>query len=166
MTKIICLYGGPGSGKSTYASELFSSMKKKGQSVELVSEYAKEFVYKKFDSKEKITKEEQLMIYSEQFRRERLLYNRVDYIITECPVPLSYIYSHINYKDELMDTIFVNLVKLYFRETSNIEFENYFIKRKYEYVNEGRFENEEQAKIVDSVIKKFLDENNIKYSEI
>lgn len=166
MTKVICLYGGPGSGKSTYASELFSSMKKQGHSVELVSEYAKEFVYKKYDSKENITKEEQLMIYSEQFRRERLLFNRVDYIITESPVPLSYIYSHINYKDELMDTIFINLVKLYFRETSSIEFENYYIKRKYKYISEGRFENEEQAKNVDEVIKNFLITNDIKFEEI
>ena len=37
----------PSSGKSTLSSELFSKMKKLGYKVELVTEVAKDYVYKK-----------------------------------------------------------------------------------------------------------------------
>ena len=41
MTYIINLIGSPGSGKSTLAALLFGEMKKRGYSVDLVTEYAK-----------------------------------------------------------------------------------------------------------------------------
>ena len=40
--KVINLYGGPGSGKSTTAAGLFSLMKIEGQRVELVTEFARD----------------------------------------------------------------------------------------------------------------------------
>ena len=45
MTKIINLYGAPGSGKSTIASGLFFHMKMAGLNVELASEYIKSKVF-------------------------------------------------------------------------------------------------------------------------
>jgi predicted ATPase len=43
--KVINLYGGPGTGKSTTAAALFALMKREGYNVELVTEFAKDLVW-------------------------------------------------------------------------------------------------------------------------
>ena len=43
--KVINLFAGPGTGKSTTAAGLFYKMKSKGYMVELVTEFAKDLVY-------------------------------------------------------------------------------------------------------------------------
>ena len=44
-TKVINLFGNPGSGKSTVAAYLFSELKSRGLEVELVTETAKDLVW-------------------------------------------------------------------------------------------------------------------------
>ena len=78
MTKIINLYGAPGSGKSTIASGLFFHMKMAGLNVELATEYAKS---KLFEENTYVFKD-QLYCFSKQHKKLREMNGKVDYIIT------------------------------------------------------------------------------------
>ena len=87
-TKVINLYGGPSSGKSTQASGLFYKMKQQGFNVELVNEFAKECVW---ENNVPMLKD-QLWVLAHQHRKLVRLTDKVDYIITDSPVLLSIAY--------------------------------------------------------------------------
>ena len=88
MTKIINLIGGPGVGKSTIASGLFSELKQRKVSCEYVSEYAKEVTW---EQTHKLL-ENQIHVFSEQFRRQYRLLGQVDFVITDSPLLLNTVY--------------------------------------------------------------------------
>lgn len=86
---IINLYGGPGTGKSTTAAELFARMKRSGCSVELVTEYAKDLTYQQAFNKMR----DQGHIFATQHHRIWQAASTVDWIITDSPLLLSLVYS-------------------------------------------------------------------------
>jgi len=151
--KIINLLGGPGCGKSTTASGLFYYMKSAGMKVELVREYVKDAVYESrniFD--------DQMYIFAKQNRRQHILVNSVDWIITDSPLILSAVYAPVNYFPS-----FSNLCLEAFRSYDNI---NFFISREKPYSPIGRNQTEEEAKAIDISIKTFMKENNIDYHSV
>jgi ABC-type oligopeptide transport system ATPase subunit len=102
---IINLWGGPGCGKSTTATGLFSLMKMRGHKVELVTEYAKELTYD--NNWDMLTKQE--LIFPEQYRRQKRLAEQVDYVITDSPLPLNIIYAREDLKkDDQFKTEVIN----------------------------------------------------------
>ena len=82
MTKIINLYGGPGTGKSTHAAGLFYRMKQKSINCEYVQEYAKD---KTWEDNAFTLKCQPYITAKQIFRQHRLL-GKVDYIITDSPI--------------------------------------------------------------------------------
>lgn len=147
MSKIINLYGGPGTGKSTCAAKLYTYMKEAGYSVELVREYAKDLAWKGT----KITDDMQLEIASNQYAREKLLYNTVDFIITDSPTFLSHFYTkHYQNKNYMLPVI--KHLEAYKKELGITEY-NVFLTRHKQYDPRGRYETEEQARQIDEVIK-------------
>ena len=151
--KVINLLGGPGCGKSTTASGLFYYMKLKGLKVELVREYVKDAVYedrKIFD--------DQVYIFAKQNRRQAILRNKVDWIITDSPLILSAVYAPVNYYKS-----FSSLCLEAFHEYDNY---NFMLNRVKEYSNIGRFHTEEQAKGVDEKVKNFMNINGIEYETV
>lgn len=72
--KLINLYGGPGTGKSTTRSGLFCLMKRAGLKVEEVTEYAKDLTYEESWA---LLKNQQ-HVTGEQDRRQRRLLGKVD----------------------------------------------------------------------------------------
>lgn len=91
--KVVNLFGGPGSGKSTRAAELFAYAKKQGENVELVTEYAKDMVW---EDRANIL-DDQLYILGKQNRRLHRLRGAVDYVITDSPLLLGAYYARANY---------------------------------------------------------------------
>lgn len=88
--KVINLFGGPGVGKSTLASSLFSFMKTQGENVEYAPEYAKDMVYEHRDN----ILADQLYILAKQNRRlTRLAENGVEWAITDGPLALGLVYG-------------------------------------------------------------------------
>lgn len=146
MTKIINLYGGPGSGKSTTAADLFQIMKKRNHKVELVTEYAKDMVY---EDRHNIL-EDQVYVFAKQHRRISRLIDKVDWIITDSPILLSLIYAN---KDCSLFPIFKNLVLGFYNR-----YENYdcFIVRGKDYQEYGRNHTQEEAKKIDQNILDFF----------
>jgi thymidylate kinase len=155
MAKHICLFGGPGCGKSTASAGLFNKMKRKGYKVELVTEYAKDLVY----SKDFMTLSDQIMVLAKQHHKWFKLEEQVDWTVSDAPFLLSSVYvqekKHLN-KEKFIEFI-VETYKGY--ETVNI-----ILERDLEHFQEyGRNQNLEEAIELDNSIKEILESNNIPY---
>lgn len=152
MTKVINLFGGPGIGKSTIASGLFHLMKTNRYNVELVTEFAKDLVWQKNYTALNC----QIFVTANQYYRQHVLIDKVDYIITDSPVFLGAIFSnkksHAKMAIELFD------------EFCNI---NYFLTRdKNTYSPIGRRQSVESSCNLDNVLELELTKNYISYKKI
>lgn len=130
-TKVINLFGNPGSGKSTTAAYLFAELKARGYEVEQVVDIAKEYVWD--DDKNKLCN--QMLVFSNQmFKQERLL-DKVEYIITDSPLPMQIGY----YKERCLPASkhFKKLCLSYFKQYDNI---NIYLKNNKEVSQVGRAE--------------------------
>jgi len=151
--KVINLLGGPGCGKSTTASGLFYYMKLRGLKVELVREYVKDAVYE-----DRNIFDDQVYIFAKQNRRQAILKDKVDWIVTDSPLLLNAVYAPVNYYES-----FSNLCLEAFHEYDN---HNFFIDRNKPYSTQGRYHTYEQALEVDKKILDIMNNNNIKYTTV
>ncbi len=148
--KVINLWGGPGSGKSTTAAALFSLMKLNQVKVELVTEFAKDLTYEQ----NYITLSNQLLVSGQQEHRLRRLVGSVDYAITDSPLPLGILYaSGIYTADWFRDCIWGA-----FETYENI---NFFIKRVKPYAEYGRSQSESEADKIAEEMQNFMVYNAI-----
>lgn len=140
--KVINLFGGPNSGKSTTAAELFAEMKKAGMAVELVTEYAKDMVW---EQRHNILGEQQY-IFAKQQRRLTRLRGQVEWAITDSPLLFCAVYAH---GDE-PQSFFTNVVES-FHQFENI---NIFFPRnpKFVFHREGRTQAESELEGLDAEI--------------
>ena len=160
QTVVINLMGGPGVGKSTFASKLFVMMKQRGLSCEYVDEFAKGLVWEDRN----FALQDQLYILGNQNHNLMRVNGKVDTIITDSPVLLSMYYNRNNPPTTQFDfNIFDELVMNCYSQYKNLVF---FLKRNFEYSKEGRRETEEQSIKANEKIKSLLDSRNIKYKEI
>lgn len=153
--KVINLFGGPGSGKSTTAAGLFYHMKLRGQSVDLVTEYAKELVWEgRLD--DMLDKQEDIFI--EQQRRIRRLRNNVDYAIVDSPLLLSYVYPKMNQEQKGVGEWpalrqFLDFVVAVNDTYDNV---NIFLERPESFETNGRDHDLEQSQAIDDAIRDAL----------
>jgi len=150
---VINLFGGPGVGKSTVAAELFSLMKKENYNVEFVTEYAKELTY---EGRYNVLDQDQLYVFAKQHRKILRLKNKVDFIISDSPLLLSSVYSELNPYNIHDHSIFEKLVFNINDQYGNIDI-LLLRNEKFEYKQEGRYQDEEGALFVDKAIKKVID---------
>lgn len=145
-TKIVNLFAGPGAGKSTTAAGLFHAKKMLGESVELVTEFAKDLTY---DGHTRGLGN-QLTILGEQFNRLWRLNGQVEWVITDSPLPLGILYS----EGPFSKAWFTGAVLGAFESFDN---RNFYIRRKKAYVPEGRNQTEQVAIQVDRRVHGLLD---------
>ena len=143
-TVVINLFGGPGAGKSTLASELFVLLKRNGHQVELVREYAKSWAY---DHKHIDTLMKQTYILAKQAQRESSLYGKVRYIITDCPLALSGYYCQKYLGTPAMSVLMLEFLRE--AKEAGVEHVYYQVPRRKKYNPNGRYESEEEAKAID-----------------
>ena len=157
--KVINLFGGPGSGKSTTAAGLFYNMKLNHQSVDLVTEYAKELVWEgRLD--DMLDKQE--VIFIEQQSRIRRLRDNVDYAIVDSPLLLSCIYPRMNEQQKGVEKWpaldeFMNFVIAVNNTYDNI---NIFLDRPESFEANGRDHNLKESQAIDNAIQDTLKELN------
>ena len=155
--KIINLFSGPGSGKSTTAAGLFYHMKCAGVEVELVQEYAKDMVW---EGRHNIL-EDQIYIFAKQQRRiARLKNHGLDWVITDSPIPLGLCYT----RPEDMSESFQDLVMQVFNSYEN---HNFYLTRNVQYNPNGRNQKTEQEAVqVDNKLTHMLISNKIPHMTV
>jgi tRNA uridine 5-carbamoylmethylation protein Kti12 len=154
--KVINIFSGPCTGKSTTAAGLFYEMKKLHLQVELVTEVAKDMVWEKRYN----ILEDQIYVFAKQQRRiARLLDHDIEWVITDSPIPLGLCYV----KEGTLSESFYNLVMEVFNNYTNY---NFLLHRNVPYTPIGRNQTEEEAKIFDTKAKNLLHSYNIPYEEI
>lgn len=152
--KVINLFGGPGSGKSTTAAGLFYKMKLKHMSVELVSEYAKKLLYA---NRLDVMLDQQEYIFAKQNHLLHNLRGRVDYAVTDSPLLLSNVYATNDWPGILP---FKELVKSTYNTYDNI---NIVLNRPVEFQQYGRRHNVEESKKIDHVVTDVLQDAGVNF---
>ncbi len=149
----INLIGGPGTGKSTIASAIFSELKWNGIDCEIVSEYAKQLVWEQSFQKMK----NQIYIFGKQHNKMWALKEQVDIVVTDAPILLGLYYS--GGENPALE----QLVESEHHKFNNL---NVFLKRKKGYNPNGRTQTEEQAKAIDKKLKEILISKKIDFVEV
>lgn len=149
----ICLYGGPSSGKSTNASELFSYLNKAtddNTSFELIQEYVKGWAW---EDKKPQGFDQNYIFAKQQHREEIPLRNGAQAIVTDCPILLPVAYAkkngvkswqHLAGMAELHEEVYPGVH--IFLDRGDMPFSQ-----------EGRLWGKDHATIMDDVIKNMLD---------
>ena len=152
--KVINVIAGPGAGKSTLASGLYHEAKRRGWSVELVTEVAKDLVWEG----RHCALSNQAYVFGRQIQRLHRLIGQVDYVITDSPILLSAIYAPEDYPKE-WEQVVVELWKHY---------ENFvgFLGRGPWFDDRGRVHSLEDSLEVDRRIAVLLAKHNITYTQV
>ena len=153
-TLVINLIGGPCSGKSTIAAELFARLKKMGIKSELVSEYIKDRIYEENQTMPK----NQIAIFGMEHYNISNKIGKVDVIVHDG----SFI-NNIIYKSE-ENKNFDNLIVSEYCKFNNLDF---FIKRgNIEFEEYGRIHDLKQSKELDKIIKETYNNYELSYIEV
>ena len=150
MAIVINLFAGPGVGKSTTAARVFAELKLRGVNCEMALEFAKDKVWEESFR----TMDDQIYIFGKQFHRIWRLKDKVDAIICDSPLPISIVYDKEN------SEAFHKLIMEQFNKFENY---NFYLERSVEYQESGRVQTEEEAKEVDKVVRKVLEDYDIEY---
>jgi hypothetical protein len=146
------------------AAKIFLELKKRNKNVELIQEYAKDLAYDGF----KIRPYDQLKIFAEQVSREnRVLQSDPDVVtVTDSPIDLS-----ISYARKYLFASWKSLVEISTQFNRDYPSINFFLNREdCPYSQVGRYENYDEALIMDKEIKQYLKEHqipfiNVKYND-
>lgn len=148
-TLVVELYSGPSGGKSTASADLYATLKRRGVNLELCREYVKRWAWEgrpvgAFDA---------YYILGKQIKEESSLFGKVDVVVSECPVALSTTYADLYAPDHVRHGI-RQTVRSYYDAAAQEGHRRVavLLPRRHRYVAEGRFEDEDQALVVDAVI--------------
>lgn len=162
-SKIINLFGGPGIGKSTQASGLFTEMKKHHMSVEYTYEFPKEVAWEGNVSQ----LSDQFFITANQHRNISRLYGKVEYIIVDSPIVLGCFYEQ-RYGEGYPASFYgkTSLSKFLWNLFGQYENINILLTRNNEtYDSNGRLQDLKEAQEIDTDIKETLIINSIPFTE-
>ena len=164
--KRIALLGGPSTGKSTLAARLFSELKDRGIQTELVQEYAREHINRLGKVNNILT---QYLFYEKQRQKEDIIPETIEYIITDSPTILCYIYAvyYAIIGDVDHQELLVDMYSKTIRDGLNRYHKIYFLESNRPYVKDGtRTQTKEESKEIGENIRKFLDLHKIPYKSI
>lgn len=159
MVRRINICAGPGCGKSSIAAQVYANLKVEGYSIELATEYVKGWAY----LKRNINPFDQFYLLNKQLQEEYVpLVAGVKTIITDSPVFLPYCYATLDFPTKVADAL-IPIIDYFDEEYKSLYL---FLKRETVYVEEGRFQTEEKAKIIDERIKTCLQIRNKNFIEV
>ncbi len=147
MTKVINIFGGPGSGKSTASLGLTHRMKLLQESVEVIPEYAKLLLW---TNRLEDMQDQQEYMFAKQNHMLHSLRDKVDYVVVDSPILLNHMYTDLSNVPWAARDAFKSFVVASFHTYDNI---NILMDRPAYYEEAGRLQNKEQAIDIDHKIK-------------
>lgn len=153
---VINFWGAPGSGKSTAAAGLYYIMKINKCKVELIHEFVKDLIWEDHLS----VLEDQNYILSQQNRMLKRLEGKVDYVITDSPLPLSCYYASANYV--VHHPSFYQSVWEHFNYYKNI---NFLVTQDHQFQEYGRIHTESEAQSIAAALKSIITDNHLLHYE-
>ena len=159
-TKVINIVGGPGCDKTLFSSAILLYLNLHNKSVESIPDYAKLLVWQQ---NYEVLKN-QYFIAQRQYEMIDLLDGQVQFLITECSLP-QVIYYNEFYPDNICDVAKTRVQILnWHKQFDNI---NILVKRgDKKYVHTGRFQDEDQARLVDRGLRGTLEREGMPYTEL
>ena len=153
-TLVINIIGGPCSGKSTVAAELFARLKKMGVHTELAPEYIKDRIYE-----ENLTMPlNQIAVFAMEHYGINTKIRKVDCIVHDGSFINNEIYNNEDNPE------FNTFILAEYKKFNNLDF---FIKRgNIEFEDYGRIHNQKQSKELDKIIKETYNKYGLKYIEV
>lgn len=155
--KVINFFGGPGTGKSTTAAELYALMKKQHFKVELIHEIAKDYVWERWNH----IFREQDYIFAHQHRlQRRLVGHDIDYVILDSSLLLGLFYAAEDFPPSFK--VFLRDV---FDSYDNINF-RLLRSGKFPYIEAGRNQSFDQALMIDKQVLDYLVSTNTPFHPV
>ncbi len=167
VRRIICLYGGPNSGKSTTCSGLHHFIKLAGRGAEMNREYIKEWVWEGRSPQDG----DQNYFFAKQARKERVLMkNSIEFIITDSPLILGLYYGSQRDRFEQMSTALEPALRQQHiaAQFYGYKIDHFLILRDPDqtYDPNGRYETAGEATECDTGIKWMLESKGISYEPV
>jgi hypothetical protein len=156
MTKIVNIFAGPGTGKSTTAAALFAECKYRGYNTEIIPEFAKDAAWE--GRGDKFFKAQTYIFGCQSFRVSSVI-SEIDFAITDSPLLMSSVYIPDDYHAP-------SLKALISEHHNSHESINVFLKRNKPFNQNGRNQTEDEAKALDVTIRNLLIDNNVPYYEL
>lgn len=151
--KVINMFAGPSSGKSTTAAGVFSLLKLHNVNAELVTEFAKDLTWEDRET----TLANQHYVWAKQYHRIWRLKDQVDVVITDAPLVNSLVYGgcpSVHFSGVILESF------------NTFDNSSYFLNRIKPYNTAGRLQSEDKAKLLDQQIKNTLYTNDILFREL
>lgn len=152
MIRRICLYAGPGAGKSAAAAGLYHQLKKRKFEVEQVREFIKDWAYEG-----RVPRSfQQFLIFAQQMNLEDSPLLHVNHVVTDSPLLLTACYCE--HHGFIASEMVYSMVDLYEKSFPGLHI---FLDREgIEYSQSGRYETLDQAKELDHLIESRLRERH------
>ncbi|WP_101050366.1 hypothetical protein [Macromonas nakdongensis] len=158
-TKVVNIIGGPGCDKSLYSSAIVLKLHLRHKSVETIPDVAKALVWQR-DTE---ALRNQYGIALQQYRMIEVLDGQVQFLVTEGALP-QLLYYNTSYPDNVCDVEKTRQqILAWYRQFNNV---NVLVQRDPDkpYVRSGRFQDEAQARQIDSDMRALLNREGIKYT--
>ena len=152
--KVVNFFGAPGAGKSTASAGLFSLMKRAYVGCEIVTEFAKDLVWSGRSAELSL----QNFVFANQERKLATLAGKVDWAVSDSPLPLSAFYCPEGYPPAFK--------RLVFEMFDAYDNHNFFVERNHAYEKAGRIHTEAQSDAASKALKEMLAAEGIKFEVV
>lgn len=152
---VVECYGGPSTGKSVAAADMFAKLKRRHVDAEMAREFAKRYAL----SGESISALDELYILGSQVREETRLLGRVAVAVSDRPVLMSAVYTEMYSPSHIRDGV-VAAVCGYYEESRRRGHVRVavLLGRRHGYDERGRYEDAATAMLVDEVVRQVVAE--------
>ena len=160
---MIALIGGAGCGKSTQCAHFFSILKSESIPIEQIQEWVREAFNKKLLPYPSENPWIQAYVYEEQKKKEDCVPKEIEYIVTDSPTLLSYVYVLKNAKIPQDNYLLIKMYEYFINDVFRYDY-IFLCSREKPYVKDGtRTQTREEAEDLDKTIIYLLEQHNIPY---
>ncbi len=159
--KRIALIGGAGCGKSTQCARFFADLKSESIQIAQVQEWVREAFDKGWIPKGNAWT--QFWIYEEQKKKEDCIPSAIQYMVTDSPTLLCYLYALELARRPDDNYLIIKMYEYFINDIMRYDYV-FLCKREKPYVKDGtRTQTKEEAIATDNKIIHILEQHNIPY---